>query len=58
MMTPKQYYPDEMFNGYPVYSREDNVVSWHCDVKSDCASPPPAEWGIPEFYFLLEFSNE
>lgn len=58
MIAPEKYYPRQSHNGYPVYSDEDNAVIWHCDTKSPCAHPPPAEWGIPEYFFLLEFSNK
>ena len=58
MIAPEKYYPSRSHNGYPVYSSTDNAVIWHCDTKSLCAYPPPAEWGIPEYFFLLQFSNE
>ena len=57
MITPERYYPKETHNSYPVYDHNNNAMVWHCDTKSDCSSPPPAEGGIPEYFFLLKFTN-
>jgi len=57
MITPEEYFPRETHDGYPVYDSSNNAINWHCDKKSDCYYPPPSEDGIPEYFFLLEFSN-
>ena len=43
---------------YPVYDYLHNTMKWTCGSNTPCARLSPApEWGIPEFYFLLKFSN-
>ncbi|XP_067937037.1 uncharacterized protein [Watersipora subatra] len=57
MIAPENYNPEKTHQGYPIYDKNANEIVWHCGKKSECSKLPPAESGIPEYYFLLKFSN-